>query len=271
MISISTERELRHAVAKWRAEGERIGFVPTMGALHAGHLSLVGLARQQASRVVVSIFVNPTQFGPREDLTAYPRPLEADLAICEADGVDLVFHPDARDVYPDAPRTAVRVAGLTEPMEGASRPGHFDGVALVCAKLFNIVGPCTAYFGEKDAQQLRVVRRMVLDLDFPVEVVSCPTVRDHDGLAMSSRNAYLSGEERGRALGLPRALQVVAQLVEAGERRTELLERIARKGLGEVDAVDYVAFVHPETLEPVTEVEGPVLVCAAVRVGATRL
>lgn len=271
MITTQRIADVRKVLDAGRAEGKRVGFVPTMGALHEGHRSLIRRAREETDVVVVSIFVNPTQFGPREDLSAYPRPIEDDLEACESERVDVVFRPDAEEMYPDDPQTSVHVSGLTESMEGVLRPGHFDGVALVCAKLFNIVGGCTAYFGEKDAQQLRVVRRMVRDLDLPVEIVACPTVRDTDGLALSSRNVYLSPEERERALALPRVLRCVERLVRTGERRTDVLEGVAREGLADVDAVDYVALVDPDSLEPVRRVDGPVLVCAAVRVGTTRL
>lgn len=271
MITTGRIADVRKVLDAERAEGRRAGFVPTMGALHEGHRSVIRRARAETDVVVVSIFVNPTQFGPREDPAAYPRTLDADLEACEAEGVDLVFHPEPEEIYPEPTQTTVHVTGLTETMEGAFRPGHFDGVALVCAKLFNIVGPCTVYFGEKDAQQLRVIRRMARDLEVPVEIVACPTVRDPDGLALSSRNVRLGPDDRRRALALPRALRTVERLVAEGERDAAALERAAREQLGDVDGVDYVELVDPDTLERVEVVHGPVLVCGAIRIGETRL
>lgn len=271
MITTSRIADVRKVCEAERAEGRRVGFVPTMGALHEGHLSLIRLARTETDVVVVSIFVNPAQFGPHEDLAAYPRPLEADLDACDTEGVDLVFHPEPEEIYPEPTVTTVHVSGLTERMEGIVRPGHFDGVALVCAKLFNIVGPCAAYFGEKDAQQLRVVGHLVSDLDLPIEIVACPTVRDHDGLALSSRNVYLGPAEHDRALALPRALRTVEGLVAGGERDASALERAGRAELTRADETDYLEVVDPDTLERVEVVDGPVLVCGAIRVGRTRL
>jgi pantoate--beta-alanine ligase len=226
--------------------------------------------RAENGYVVVSIFVNPTQFGPNEDLSKYPRTFADDLDACIAAGADLVFHPDADEMYPAGLQTSVSVAGVTDPMEGEHRPGHFDGVALVCAKLFNIVGACSAYFGCKDAQQVRVIERMVADLDMPVEVVRCPTIRDIDGLALSSRNRYLSAPDRARALSLARALRSVEDGVANGERSASVLLDRARQLL-DADAVDYFEIVDPSTLQRVATVDGPVLVCGAIRLGATRL
>jgi pantoate--beta-alanine ligase len=273
MIATSRIAEVRKLTDEARAEGKRIGFVPTMGALHEGHRSLVRRAAADCDYVVVSIFVNPTQFAPSEDLSKYPRTFVDDLEASRAEGADLVFHPDADEMYPQPSRTSIVVDGITEPMEGVIRPGHFAGVALVCAKLFNIVGPCTAFFGEKDAQQLRVVRRMVADLSMPVEVVPCPTVRDADGLALSSRNAYLKSEDRDRALALSRALSEVARLVDAGEHDVAALEAAGRRVLerAELDGIDYLEVVDPDTLEHLDRVDGTVLVCGAIRVGTTRL
>jgi pantoate--beta-alanine ligase len=272
MITTGRITDVRRELDAARAAGRRVGFVPTMGALHEGHLSLVRRARAECDLVCVSIFVNPTQFGPREDLAAYPRPLEADLAACEREKVDVVFVPADAEMYPDPPLTRVEVTPLSAPMEGRRRPGHFDGVALVVCKLFNIVGPCRAYFGEKDAQQLRVVRRMTADLNLPVEVVGCPTVRDADGLALSSRNAYLDPEERERALSLSRALVAVRDGLEAGRRSRDALRDEGLKILrGAVDEVDYLELVDPDTLEAVAEAGDRVLVCVAARVGRTRL
>jgi pantoate--beta-alanine ligase len=271
MIATGKISEARKLVDAARTDGLRVGFVPTMGALHEGHRSLIRHAKGETGYVVVSIFVNPTQFDAAEDLARYPRTFAADLEACAAEGVDLVFHPDAEEIYPRSPSTKVSVGGLTESLEGAHRPGHFDGVTLVCAKLFNIIGPCTAYFGCKDAQQLSVVRRMVVDLDGPVEIVGCPTVRDADGLALSSRNVHLTSEERARALALPRALAAVAGKVNRGETDVSALIASGRVILDVVDEVDYIEVVHPETFEPLERVDGPALVCAAVRVGDTRL
>lgn len=271
MIVTTRIGELRKVCDAERADGRRVGFVPTMGALHDGHRSLIRRARTECDFVVVSIFVNPAQFGPQEDLEKYPRPIEADFEACEADGVDAVFNPEVAELYPEGASTTVHVSRLTETMEGEVRPVHFDGVALVCAKLFSIVGECTAYFGEKDAQQLRVVRQMARDLDLRVEVVGCPTVRDADGLALSSRNVYLDAGERRRALCLPRALETVRRLVERGVTDPDVLTRAGKQDLKEADSTDYLEVVNPDTLERVQQVKGPALVCGAVRIGHTRL
>ncbi len=273
MIATGKIIEVRKILEAARLEGQTVGFVPTMGALHKGHRSLIRRARAENGHVVVSIFVNPTQFGANEDLSAYPRTFADDCEACADEGADLVFHPDVDEMYPKDAKTTVNVGLLAEPMEGRFRPGHFDGVALVCAKLFAIVGPCTAYFGEKDAQQLRVVAQMVRDLALPVEVVGCPTVRDADGLALSSRNKYLGPEDRERSLSLSRALRRIEELVQEGERDTAKLlgagvSILENAGL---DAIDYLEVVDPTTLEAVDRVEHPVLVCGAVRVGTTRL
>ncbi len=272
MKVLHTKDGIRTVLDATRPE-HTVGFVPTMGALHEGHLSLIRRARAECDVVVVSIFVNPAQFGPREDLEAYPRTLEADLAGCAREGVDLVFAPTAEEMYPEPVATTVRVDGLSEPMEGRFRPGHMEGVALVCTKLFAIVGRCRAYFGEKDAQQLRVVGRLAADLDLGVEVVGCPTVREADGLALSSRNAYLSPEERRRALVLYRCLDEVARRAAAGERDTGALLHTAREVLGAEppDAVDYVEIVDPDTLDQLDRLDGRALVCGAIRIGDTRL
>jgi pantoate--beta-alanine ligase len=270
MNATSRITEARKLLDAARADDKTVGFVPTMGALHDGHLSLIRRAREECGFVVVSIFVNPTQFAPEEDLSTYPRTFADDLERCLAAGVDLVFHPDAAEMYGKGRETVVSVRGLTDPMEGEFRPGHFDGVTLVCCKLFNIVGPCTAYFGRKDAQQLRVVTQMVADLDMPVEIVPCETVREPDGLAMSSRNRYLAREERERAVTLSRALRSVEEGVANGETDPSVLLDRARQLL-DADAVDYVEIVDPSTLQRVERIGGPVLVCGAIRLGATRL
>lgn len=273
MIATSRISEVRKLLDEARSQGKRVGFVPTMGALHEGHRSLVRRAASETDYVVVSIFVNPTQFSATEDLGSYPRTLATDLDACKAEGADLVFHPDAEEMYPEPSKTQITVAGISEPMEGVVRPGHFAGVALVCAKLFNIVGPCTAFFGEKDAQQLRVLRRMAADLSMPVEVVACPTVRDADGLALSSRNAYLRPADRERALALSRALAAMAGMIAGGERSAGCLESEGRKVLERagLDGIDYLEIVDPDSLERIEVVTGTVLICGAVRVGTTRL
>ncbi|MCG3136310.1 MAG: Pantothenate synthetase [Phycisphaerae bacterium] len=266
--------DVRRAVALARGhERTSIGFVPTMGALHTGHASLIRAARQQDDFVVVSIFVNPTQFGPQEDLRNYPRPLERDLAMCREEKVDLVFLPSATEMYGDGSFTQVRVELLSRTLCGAHRPGHFDGVALVVTKLFNIVQPDRAYFGQKDAQQATIIRRMVRDLNQPVDVVVCPTVREADGLAMSSRNAYLSPEQRTQAPVLYRSLQMVSLAIAKGEHRVEQLRLLACVEIQSVKAVniDYLELVDPETLQPVNQLGRQVLAAGAVRLGAARL
>jgi pantoate--beta-alanine ligase len=265
--------EVRQEVRAARARGARVGLVPTMGALHEGHASLLRAARADGGLVVASIFVNPTQFGPTEDLAKYPRPLERDLEICRREGVGLVFAPSAAEMYPAGFATTVHVARMTEKMCGAFRPGHFDGVCTVVAKLLAIVRPDTAYFGEKDAQQLAVVRRMVADLNLAVEIRGCPTVREPDGLAMSSRNAYLSPAERRQALALSRSLAEAREAVLAGERDAGRLAAQVRQRLEAAEGVNlqYVAVVDPDTLEDLGRVGDKVLVAAAAKVGATRL
>ncbi len=273
MVVVEGIAEVRRHVAEARGAGQTVRFVPTMGALHEGHLSLVRAARRDGGYVVVSIFVNPTQFGPGEDLERYPRPIERDLALCRAEGVDLVFRPPVEEMYPEPPRTTVHVAGLTEGLCGRFRPGHFDGVCTVVTKLFAIVQPDVAYFGEKDAQQLAVIRRMVADLNLPVRIRGCPLVREPDGLAASSRNAYLSAEERRRALALPQALREAEARIRAGQRDAAAIERAVREALEAAEGlqVQYVAVVDPDRLEPLQRIDRQVLVAAAVVVGSTRL
>lgn len=252
----------------------RVGFVPTMGYLHEGHLSLVKRAAQENDTAIVSIFVNPTQFGPREDFSQYPRDLNRDLQLLEPTGLDYVFSPEPGDMYPDGQAgTEVVVHGVTTRLEGEWRPGHFAGVATVVTKLFNIVRPARTYFGMKDAQQLAVIKKMVLDLNMDLEVIGCPTIRDADGLAMSSRNAYLSPMERETGLCLSRGLFAARALWESGERRGEVLRNrvIQEMNKGAFSGIDYVDVVDPLTLEPVLVAEGPVIIAVAARVGATRL
>jgi pantoate--beta-alanine ligase len=264
--------EMMQAAGRARTQGQVLGLVPTMGALHEGHLALIRSARQECGVVAVSIFVNPTQFGPTEDYAAYPRPLERDLSLCEEQGVDFVFHPQAGDMFPGGYSTYVEVEGLSEILCGASRPGHFRGVATVVLKLLNIVRPHRAYFGEKDYQQLVIIRRLVKDLNAPVEVVGVPTVRDSDGLALSSRNEYLSAEERQKALSLNRALLAGKAAFEKGERSADAIEKIIRKGLQKPGiVVEYIQVVEPESLGRPAELSGPVWALVAARVGKTRL
>lgn len=270
MIVVSRLADLRRLRSQLR---DPLGLVPTMGFLHAGHLSLVQCAHEQCSSVAVSIFVNPAQFGQNEDLAAYPRDLQQDLELLDKEGVDLVWTPTVADMYPPGFQTWVEAGPLTEPLEGARRPGHFKGVTTVVTKLFNAVQPQRAYFGQKDAQQALVVRRMVRDLDFPIDVVVCPTVREKDGLAMSSRNAYLDRDERAAATVLYRALAAARDAFATGTTDAQSLRRIAM-GILESEplaSTQYVSVAHSETLE---EVDGTVdrgLVLMAVRIGSTRL
>jgi pantoate--beta-alanine ligase len=266
--------DLRQRLDAARGSGWTIGFVPTMGAFHEGHRSLMRAARAHHDVVVVSLFVNPLQFGPAEDLDRYPRDLDGDLAVAAAEGVDLVFAPSVEEMYPGGPPvTAVHVDGLAEGLCGAGRPGHFDGVATVVTKLFSLVGPATAYFGRKDAQQLAVVRRLAADLNLPVEVVGCPLVRESDGLAMSSRNRHLSDAERVAATVLFRALSTGADLVRGGERDACRLRRVVANvtTTEELVRLEYAEVVDADSLQPLEVLSGQVLVAVAARVGAVRL
>lgn len=255
-----------------RARGERVAFVPTMGALHEGHVSLLREGRRRGDKLALSIFVNPTQFGPKEDLSRYPRDLPGDLAKAASAGTDVAYCPEPADVYPPGFQTYVQVREVEQGLCGGSRPGHFVGVATVVCKLFNVVRPHVSLFGEKDFQQLAVIRRMVADLDMGVEIVGMPIVREPDGLAMSSRNAYLSPEERQRALALSRSLNAAAARAKAGERDAAALVAIARAALeGQVDRVDYVELRDAATLEPVTRLEREGILLVAAFVGKTRL
>jgi pantoate--beta-alanine ligase len=269
----ATAEELRPAVRAARHQGRSVGLVPTMGALHAGHASLVRAARAADGFVVVSVFVNPTQFGPHEDLDRYPRPFEQDLALCGGLGVDLVFAPQPATMYPPGFRTWVEVTGLQDVLEGASRPGHFRGVATVVLKLFNLVQPDRAYFGQKDAQQARVIVQMVRDLDVPVEVRVLPTVREPDGLALSSRNKYLGADQRRHAVVLSRALAEARDRVAAGERDADALRAFLAERVAATPGatLDYAAVVDADTLAPVARLSGPTLLALAVRFGTARL
>ena len=269
----ATVEEIRSAVKAWKKEGLSVGFVPTMGYLHEGHQSLMQKAVSENDRVVVSIFVNPMQFGPSEDLESYPRDLEKDAALCEANGVDLIFHPEPKEMYQPDFSSFVDMHGLTDSLCGKSRPVHFRGVCTVVTKLFNIVQPDRAYFGQKDAQQLAVIQQMVRDLNMDVTVIGCPIIREADGLAKSSRNSYLSADERKAALVLSRALEVAKQLLADGERdaakiRNAISETIQAEPLVKID---YVELVDARTLQQVDSVERPVLVALAVYIGKTRL
>ncbi|KAB2925514.1 MAG: pantoate--beta-alanine ligase [Bacteroidetes bacterium] len=275
MLIVSTVPELHRALADHRAVGRSVGFVPTMGFLHEGHLSLVRRARQENGAVVVSIFVNPAQFAPTEDLDRYPRDVERDSALCRAEGCDILFVPKPEEMYPDGFSTYVSVEGLSSRLEGTFRPTHFRGVATVVLKLFLLVRPDRAYFGQKDAQQCAVIAAMVRDLAVPVRLVVVPTVRESDGLAMSSRNVYLSPDERKRAPVLYRALSRAAERIAAGERDAARLSAGITAAIMEQSpsAVDYAAVVDPLTLEPVDALApgSDVLIPVAVRFGTTRL
>jgi pantoate--beta-alanine ligase len=265
--------DTRAIIAEARRFDRRIGLVPTMGALHRGHASLIEAARRDGTYTVVSIFVNPLQFGPNEDYQKYPRDEAADLQVCRQAEVDLVFIPAPEEMYRQEPVSRVHVAKLTETLCGVSRAGHFDGVTTVCTKLFNIVQPDVAYFGEKDFQQLAVVRRMARDLDMPLEVVGCPTVREENGLALSSRNAYLSPEEHEQAACLYRGLLQARGRINAGERNASKVTALLRDVITDAGParIDYIRLVDPETMQPVERISGPVLVALAVYIGAARL
>lgn len=268
-------QDYRNACDELRGGLGMLGLVPTMGALHAGHASLMRRARGDGRRVSVSIFVNPTQFGPNEDFHKYPRDLDADLRLCEAQGVEFVFAPDVAEMYPAAERTRVTVSQLTEGLCGASRPGHFDGVTTIVAKLFAATGPCAAYFGRKDYQQYRVIERMTRDLLLPVQVIGCGTIRESDGLALSSRNRYLSADERSRALGIARGLKLADSAFLAGERDPCAILELVRNCLGRAGLrEDYVALRGPaelESLEGVERLPNRVLLAIAAFCGTTRL
>ena len=268
-----TIAEIRRCVRAAWAAGKTVGLVPTMGALHVGHVSLIEAATERCDFVVVSIFVNPTQFGPGEDFEKYPRPFEADLAICAEHGVGAVFAPSPAQMYAQENLTWVSVEKLTEPLCGRSRPGHFRGVTTVCAKLFNIVGADVAFFGQKDAQQAVVIQRMAADLNMPLEIVVCPTVREPDGLAVSSRNKYLSVEQRRDAAHIFKSLSRCREMVEAGQRNAAAIRTQMCEILGRVPAmeIEYVSIVDAGTLGEIERVEGRVLVAIAVRLGSARL
>lgn len=268
MHSVQSSEALQSQCLAWRAEGLRVGFVPTMGFLHAGHLSLMALARAQCDKLVVSIYVNPLQFGPNEDLDRYPRDQAGDAAKCKAEGVDLLFLPE--ELYPPGHTTRVTVNGLTDRLCGAKRPGHFEGVTTVVARLFGLVLPHLAVFGEKDYQQLAVLRRMTCDLGLPIQVVGAPLVRDHDGLALSSRNAFLTPDQRSRALSLNQALAAMGAQATAGETDVSKLMALGHKILN-VDDLDYLEVLDAEHLEPLKVLDRPARAFVAAKLGNTRL
>jgi pantoate--beta-alanine ligase len=273
MKIIASAKEMTSLSNEMRRSGKRIGFVPTMGALHQGHLSLVRAARKQTDIVVTSIFVNPTQFGPNEDFSKYPRTFEKDSAMLAGEKTDYIFSPSVEEMYPKDATTWVEVEGLGGKLDGRSRPGHFRGVTTVVSKLFNIVQPDLAFFGQKDAAQVAVIRKMVRDLNFGVQIVVCPIIRESDGLAMSSRNAYLNPEQRKQALALSRALRQVEKRVAQGDTAADRLIVTGEQTMAEEPSVrlDYFEIVNPDTLDPVPDVSHGALVAVAAYVGTTRL
>lgn len=272
MQIIHTIKELRQSVLETRNQNARVGLVPTMGALHAGHGSLIAAAAKECDFVIVTIFVNPTQFGPGEDFEKYPRTLESDAAFCEQLGADIIFAPSAEEMYPAEQLTWVDIEKLTEGLCGTSRPGHFKGVTTVCAKLFNIAQADVAYFGQKDAQQAIVIQRMVNDLNMPLEIRVCPIIREEDGLAMSSRNKYLSKDERNRAICLFEALTNCQSQIATGQKQTApLIEEIKQIIQRHQGKIDYISIVDPQTLEPLEQIEQKALILLAVYIGKTRL
>lgn len=274
MIILSTIQDIKAEVRKARKKDKSVGFVPTMGFLHEGHLSLVKTAKKENDLVIVSIFVNPTQFGPGEDFETYPRDLDRDSKLVEAMGADIVFAPNTKEIYPDGCSTYVEIDGdITKQLCGASRPGHFKGVTTVVSKLFNIITPDRAYFGQKDAQQVAVIKKMVRDLHFDIEIVPCPIIREKDGLAMSSRNIYLNEEERRAAVILSKSLSHAEKVIKKGELDASkinnfIIDNISNEPLAEVD---YVEIVNPKTLESLTNIQDEVLIALAVRIGKARL
>lgn len=273
MIIVNKIEEVRKYVRQWRLESKTIGFVPTMGYLHEGHKSLIERANKDNDIVIVSIFVNPTQFGPNEDLESYPRDMQRDSKVCKEAGADLIFNPDPLEMYEGNASTTVKVEGLSDELCGKSRPVHFGGVCLVVSKLFNIVLPDRAYFGQKDAQQLAIIKKMVKDLNFPVEIIGCPIVREKDGLAKSSRNTYLSDTEREAALVLNRALLKGREAIEGGEREALTVKRIITEVIEKepLAKIDYVEIVDFDTIRKTDNIDKDVLVAIAVFIGKTRL
>jgi pantoate--beta-alanine ligase len=273
MVTVKTIHDLQKLIREARAKGQTVGFVPTMGYFHEGHLSLIRRAKEENGLVVVSLFVNPIQFGPKEDLAAYPRDLKRDQELASGAGADIIFAPEDTEMYPTGYQTYVEVTEVSQGLCGATRPGHFRGVATVVLKLFNIVAADRAYFGEKDAQQLRVIRRMATDLNLPLEIIGCPIVREADGLAMSSRNVYLNPQERQAALVLYRALQTAKQLIDSGECDSKTIYRRMQDVFQAepLAGVDYIEIVSSSTLKPLPRLTGEVLIAVAAKVGKTRL
>ena len=271
MQTIGDLQRLRDAVAAWRNDGQAVALVPTMGALHAGHMALIEAAKRPGTKVVASIFVNPKQFGPAEDLSRYPRREASDARMLNAAGCDLLWAPSVETMYPAGFATNIAVAGVSDEFDGAARPGHFDGVATVVTKLFNQVRPDLAYFGEKDFQQLAVIRRLVADLDMPIEIVGVPTQRDDDGLALSSRNIYLDDEQRARAVALPRALGIAARSIQRGDVVEDALTEARATLIAAGFEIDYVALADAETLAADAAPDRPRRLLAAARMGTTRL
>ena len=273
MIISGTVRETREQIKEWKKQGLSVGLVPTMGYLHEGHQSLMEAAKQNNDRVAVSVFVNPIQFGPGEDFASYPRDFEKDAALCEKVGVDLIFHPEAEEMYDEDFCTYVDMDGLTKELCGKSRPTHFRGVQTVVSKLFHIIPADRAYFGQKDAQQLAVIRRMVRDLDMDIQIVACPIIREADGLAKSSRNTYLDEAERKAALVLSRAVFHGEEMMKNGERNADVILGAMREMIEAepLAGIDYVEMVDADTIEPLAEAEGRVLTAMAVYIGKTRL
>jgi pantoate--beta-alanine ligase len=273
MRIVRSVAEMKSLSRRWAAEGKTIGFVPTMGYLHEGHMSLVRESKKRSDVTVVSVFVNPAQFGPREDFRAYPRDPEKDRIMLEAGGVEALFIPDAAEIYPPGYRTYVEVHDLQDTLCGRTRPGHFRGVCTVVLKLFNIVGPDVAFFGWKDAQQVVILKKMVRDLDLDVRIEACPIVRDADGLALSSRNSYLSAEDRRAALSLSESLREAAALIEAGERDAAIVIQRMKAVIGRepLARVDYIEIVDGDELVPLKTIEGTALIALAVFIGGTRL
>ena len=273
MKVVGTIKEVRELVKEWKKNGETVGFVPTMGYLHEGHGSLITKARENNDKVVVSIFVNPMQFGPTEDLDSYPRDLEKDSKFCESLGADLIFHPEPEVMYHDDFSSYVDMSVLTEELCGLSRPVHFRGVCTVVTKLFNIVQPDNAYFGQKDAQQLAIIKHMVQDLNMDINVVGCPIVREEDGLAKSSRNTYLSPEERKAALILSKTVKLAKELIDAGEKDADVVVAKMKENIETepMAKIDYVKAVNGLTMQQQKEIKAPMLIAMAVYIGKTRL
>ncbi len=273
MKIVSTVNDARTIVKEWKKNGLKVGLVPTMGFLHEGHLSLIKKAVSENDKVVVSVFVNPTQFGPNEDFEAYPRDLNKDAELCEKTGADLIFHPEPEEMYPEGFCSSINMTGLTDALCGKSRPIHFQGVCTVVGKLFNIIAPDNAYFGEKDAQQLAVIKRMVKDLNFDIKITGCPIIREEDGLAKSSRNTYLNPEERQAALVLSRAVKCGLRLVEGGEKDSDVILKEMKSIIENepLARIDYVEIVDMNTMKNINKIKGDVLCAMAVYIGKTRL